>query len=73
LWWVSLRSTHPTFYWFNINRLAEDTILSTAIPEQTEVFHWHFDTFDIPKGAKVLAESLVGWANVFLFAHHSIV
>ena len=45
--------------WFEINRSrhAQDTILSTAIPEQAEVFHWHGDTFNIPNGAKLLAES----------------
>jgi len=45
--------------WFNIKRSleAEDTILYKAIPEQAEVFHWHGDTFDIPQGARPLAES----------------
>jgi len=47
--------------WFNINRLAEanETILSSVIPEQIEVFHWHGDTFDIPDGAKALVSSEV--------------
>ena len=45
--------------WFDINRLpeAEGTILSTAIPEQAEVFHWHGDTFDIPASTRALAAS----------------
>ena len=45
--------------WFNINKSleAKDTILSTAIPKQIEVFHWHNDTFDIPEGAIALAKS----------------
>ncbi|MEE9338610.1 MAG: type 1 glutamine amidotransferase [Methylococcaceae bacterium] len=45
--------------WFNIIKSleAENTILSTAIPEQTEVFHWHSETFDIPEGAITLAKS----------------
>lgn len=45
--------------WFNINKSleAESTILSTAMPEQIEVFHWHGDTFDIPEGAISLARS----------------
>lgn len=53
------KNKHREIGWFNINRAkeAEKTILSTAIPEQIEVFHWHGDTFDIPQGANALAES----------------
>lgn len=45
--------------WFNIHRSAEagNTLLSKAIPEHAEVFHWHGDTFDIPQGAIALASS----------------
>ena len=45
--------------WFNVSRSAGviNTILSDVIPEQAEVFHWHGDTFDIPEGAHVIAES----------------
>jgi GMP synthase (glutamine-hydrolysing) len=45
--------------WFNISRSSDidNTILSAVIPEDTEVFHWHGDTFDIPENAYALAES----------------
>jgi len=53
------KNRHREIGWFNINRLAQasNTILSQAIPEQAEVFHWHGDTFDIPQGAVALASS----------------
>ncbi len=53
------KNRHREIGWFDINRSAEagKTILSTAIPERVEVFHWHGDTFDLPQGATPLAES----------------
>jgi len=53
------KNRHREIGWFNITRLAQasNTILSEAIPEQAEVFHWHGDTFDIPQGAVALASS----------------
>jgi GMP synthase-like glutamine amidotransferase len=45
--------------WFSIKRRpeAKHTILANALPEQADVFHWHGDTFDIPRDASALAES----------------
>ncbi len=45
--------------WFHISRLpdVDRTVLSPAIPQQVEVFHWHSDTFDIPGDAISLAKS----------------
>jgi len=53
------KNEHREIGWFNINCSleAEGTILSTAMPDQIDVFHWHGDTFDIPTGAKALASS----------------
>ncbi len=53
------KNKHKEIGWFKINRLPEanKTILSMALPEQAEVFHWHGDTFDIPKQATPLVES----------------
>ncbi len=45
--------------WFPIERASESmaTILGDVLPATLEVFHWHGDTFDIPRGAKLLASS----------------
>lgn len=53
------RNTHREIGWFDIRRSAEaeHTVLSKALPEQAEVFHWHGDTFDIPEGATLLTGS----------------
>lgn len=50
---------HREIGWFNISRLpgTDNTILSSVIPDNSIVFHWHGDTFDIPEGAISLAES----------------
>ncbi|MFK5925866.1 MAG: type 1 glutamine amidotransferase [Desulfuromusa sp.] len=53
------KNRHKEIGWFTIDRSPEidTTILSSAFPEQAEVFHWHGDTFDVPAGAKLLASS----------------
>jgi GMP synthase (glutamine-hydrolysing) len=45
--------------WFDIFRdeRAIQSKLAGFLPETTEVFHWHGDTFDIPEGAVPLAHS----------------
>jgi len=45
--------------WFNINPVEDikKTLLDKTIPENSPVFHWHGDTFDIPENCVALAES----------------
>lgn len=63
------KNKHREIGWFNICRSPEikNTILSTVIPEITEVFHWHGDTFNIPQGARALAESEACKNQGFIF------
>ncbi len=53
------KNRHREIGWFPIQRLPEaaTTVLAKAIPEQTEAFHWHGDTFEIPQAATPLASS----------------
>jgi GMP synthase-like glutamine amidotransferase len=53
------KNTHREIGWFRINRSPEanNCVLSKALPEEVDVFHWHGDTFDIPQGAILLAEN----------------
>jgi hypothetical protein len=41
--------------------------LASAIPQQSEVFHWHGYTFDIPAGSKPLASSNACQNQGFIF------
>ncbi|SDN91356.1 GMP synthase-Glutamine amidotransferase [Desulfonauticus submarinus] len=45
--------------WFNIVKSSElkGTILDDVFPNSIEAFHWHGDTFEIPKEAKLIASS----------------
>jgi len=45
--------------WFPIERKidAKESAMADVFPETLDVFHWHGDTFETPKGAKLLASS----------------
>ena len=63
------KNQHKEIGWFDIHRnsKADTTVLSSAIPQQAEVFHWHGDTFDIPAGAQPLASSRACQNQGFIF------
>ena len=54
-----IKNQYREIGWFPIERKidAEESAMADVFPEKLEVFHWHGDTFDIPKGAKLLASS----------------
>ncbi|CAB1056877.1 Glutamine amidotransferase, class I [Olavius sp. associated proteobacterium Delta 1] len=45
--------------WFPIDRQIDvkESAMVDVFPDTLEVFHWHGDTFETPKGAKLLASS----------------
>jgi GMP synthase (glutamine-hydrolysing) len=63
------RNRHREIGWFDVQRTseAEDTVTGRAMPAQFEAFHWHGDTFDLPEGARLLAESAACKNQGFIF------
>jgi len=55
--------------WFNVKKTKEtsQTVLSDILPESFEAFHWHGDTFEIPAGAKHIAQSEACKNQGFIF------
>ena len=52
-------NAHLEIGWFNMTPSDElkGTVLDGVFPEKTLAFHWHGDTFDLPKSAKLIASS----------------
>lgn len=53
------KNSHREIGWFPIRQAApaKATPLGDIFAQQMEVFHWHGDTFEIPRGAALLASS----------------
>lgn len=60
--------------WFDIEtrKAINNTILTDVFPLQARVFHWHGDTFDIPKGAVHIAKSEACLNQGFIFDDHIV-
>ncbi len=46
---------------------SKNNLLFTSFPQQTKVFQWHGDTFDLPDGAIHLAESVACKNQAFIY------
>ena len=53
------RGAHPEIGWFPVDKdpLADQTTVGRALPTRFDAFHWHGDTFDLPRGAVPLGSS----------------
>lgn len=60
--------------WFPVYKTprAKNTSLGEILPKRFMAFHWHGDTFDIPKGAVHLAESKACKNQAFVYLNRVI-
>lgn len=58
------KNQHTEIGWFPVSRTeaGKHNRLATALPDHTTVFHWHGETFDLPREARLLFRS-EGCAN----------
>ncbi len=48
---------YPEIGWFPIRKVTPNAWPMAELPDLMHVFHWHGDTFDLPNGAVLLAQS----------------
>ena len=62
-------NAHKEIGWFPVatTETARTSTLFSTFPQHFEAFHWHGDTFDIPKGAKHIARSAACENQAFVY------
>ena len=65
---------HKEIGWFPVYKKPQshNTSMGKILPESFMAFHWHGDTFDIPKGAFHLAESKACKNQAFVYLNRVI-
>jgi GMP synthase (glutamine-hydrolysing) len=65
------RNAHKEIGWFPINLTKEGRVstLFRELPAEFLAFHWHGDTFDLPSGAKHLAENIACKNQAFSYGN----
>lgn len=68
------KNLHREIGWFPlaISDAAKTTAIGKILPDQSEVFHWHGDTFAVPAGAVPLASSLACENQGFIYDNRVI-
>lgn len=52
-----VKNEQPELGWYKLNLVSKDNPLFNGFPDSFRVFEWHEDTFTIPPGGTLLAES----------------
>jgi GMP synthase-like glutamine amidotransferase len=63
------RNRYPEIGWFPVTRTgsAVSSRIGKILPDTFQAFHWHNDTFDIPRGAVRLAKSIATENQGFVY------
>ncbi len=64
---------HKEIGWFNIqwfNNNDQRSTIFKSFPNDMVAFHWHGETFDLPKGARRLASSQACLNQAFVYGAH---
>lgn len=63
------KNPHKEIGWFPVTKIpqAEKIPHVSALPRQFTAFHWHGDTFDVPKGAVLVASSKACVNQAFIY------
>lgn len=61
---------HKEIGWFKVSKAASHDELLEAFPESFSAFHWHGDTFNLPRGTKHLMYSEACKNQAFSYGNH---
>lgn len=69
-----VRGTHPEIGWFPVVKApeADQTAVGRALPDTFSAFHWHGDTFELPRGAVSLGSSAACACQGFIHAERVV-
>lgn len=62
----------PEIGFFEISKTGAEHDFTKNMPQKAMVFHWHGETFDLPKGAILLASSEACAHQIFAFGNNVI-
>ncbi len=70
---AAVKSGHAyEFGWFPLEATVENSIVAPFTESNTPMFHWHYETFELPEGAALLASSPLYENQIFSWAQNTL-
>ena len=60
------------FGWFPLTATTDDPLLAHFTSQGVTMFHWHYETFDLPEGATLLASSALYKNQVYRWGKNTL-